>query len=120
MTLQKILCAIGIHSYQVLNVSTYFHTTFVSKNHEDFSVNHLIRYKKCSCCGKRKATDTVRYDNGQFRGRHNGVERAKLAWETHGYMFIHPGIVENENMQLVKVSNKHTPFSVINGGKNGS
>ena len=106
MSLQTVLCKIGIHNYRTVEATNCFSTTYADLKS---TVNHFVWYQKCSCCGKRRLKDTVKKDN-VFNERHNGIELSRVEWVEHGKMYIGKG-------QIISDIKPKATLHVINGDK---
>lgn len=92
MKLRKPLCLIGWHKYRSVDCTSFFHTNVTDKGVKQYTINHMVWYQQCSCCGKRILKDTVKKDMAFFFDkRHNGVEKARVDWVEHGIMYLGNG-----------------------------
>ena len=113
---RKLLCLIGIHQWKTFETCTSFTTTYSDKPHWG-ETKHFVWYDQCSCCGKRRMRDTVKKDTA-FGDRHNGVEWARVQWESKGWAYIGSSTMKHFGGTLHAMQKGDVkPFAVIDGGK---
>jgi endo-beta-N-acetylglucosaminidase D len=114
--MRKLLCKIGIHNYESVNMTDCFTTNIKSK---DFKIKHIVWYQSCSCCGKRRLKDNYKKDiiGYMANDKHAGIEYARLAWERYNNMYLGEGQVLTPPSHPPKPA-KTPNLKVIDGGKN--
>jgi hypothetical protein len=84
---RKIVCALGFHRWYTVDATNCFATTYNDMPRWE-PRHHMVWYQQCSCCGKRRAKDTVKQDSISGHERHNGVELARVNWVENGVMYL--------------------------------
>ena len=108
--MQQYLCKIGFHRYVSLNSTNCFNTRYTDK---DWTIQHMVWYQQCSCCGKRRMRDNYKNEAVFSNWKHGGIEQARVQWETYGIMYLGNGI------EQVAAPPKPTKkkLTIIDGGK---
>lgn len=113
--MRRLLCALGIHKYQTLDMTSHYKTTYTDMPNWS-PIHHIVWYQQCACCMKRRMKDTVKKDRIGFNKLHRGVEYARVAWEVHGVMTFGEGKTVETNNPPPKP--RKPKLKVVDGGKN--
>lgn len=115
--MQKYLCKIGLHKYVSINMTDCYRSSYGDKGP---TANHIVWYQQCSCCSKRRMKENYRKEVKQVLGYtvkeyHNGIEYARVGWETYGRMYLGSG--KETTLPPTAPKPTKTKFKVVDGGK---
>lgn len=114
--MRKLLCKIGIHSFQTVDCTNCFETGYSDRPNWS-PIAHMVWYQRCSCCGKRRVKDTVKQDVLlSSNARHNGIEFARVNWVENNIMYIGKGL-ESKQPPTTPPKKQRPNFKVLDGGK---
>lgn len=110
--MQQYLCKIGMHKYVSIDMTDCFTTKYTDR---DWTINHVVWYQQCSCCGKRRMKDNYKKETLSISS-HAGIEYARLGWETYGRIYIGNG--KERTLPPTALKPTKTKLKLIEGGKN--